>query len=353
MGRALAILAASLLAACGTTYSSTHGQPSDAGADTVDRPPLDLDTGFYAPPDVPAAPPPDVSPPPTDAGPGGPYPVVLVHGFAGFRDIGPINYFFNVGRDLRSRGETVFESEVAPFLPPEQRGPMLARFVDGVLRETGSARVILVAHSQGGLDARYVVSSLGYGDRVAAVVTISTPHRGTRLADLMTGAIPGITDGIINAVASVFGFTYNDARSRADLRTTLTAMSERNAETFNRQNPDDPRVRYFSWAGRSNRRDGARYCDGVVPNEPGVPDNAFTPLLPLVLFLERGDGREHVNDGLVEVRSARWGTFMGCIPADHFDEVGQIAHTRPNPESGFDHLAFYRDVVARLRRDGL
>jgi hypothetical protein len=28
----------------------------------------------------------------------------------------------------------------------------------------------------------------------------------------------------------------------------------------------------------------------------------------------------------VTVQSARWGTFIGCVPADHFDEVGQIAH---------------------------
>jgi triacylglycerol lipase len=56
---------------------------------------------------------------------------------------------------------------------------------------------------------------------------------------------------------------------------------------------------------------------------------------------------------MVTVRSAKWGRFMGCVPADHFDEVGQIAQTMPVRESGFDHLAFYRSIVATLERDGL
>ena len=35
------------------------------------------------------------------------------------------------------------------------------------------------------------------------------------------------------------------------------------------------------------------------------------------------------NDGLVTVTSATWGTFLGCIPADHLDEVGQLLGDAP------------------------
>jgi hypothetical protein len=28
-----------------------------------------------------------------------------------------------------------------------------------------------------------------------------------------------------------------------------------------------------------------------------------------------GFGNQHPNDGLVRVEDARWGTFLGCIPA--------------------------------------
>ncbi len=287
-------------------------------------------------------------------GRGPPYPIVLVHGFAGFRDIGPLNYYFRVADDLRARGEVVYESVVAPFASPAERAPMLGRYLDAVvLPQTGAARVVLIAHSQGGLDARYLVSTLGYGDRVAALVTVATPHQGTRIADAIGGAIPGVADGLLDAAATVLGFTYNEARSRADLRAALDALSERNADAFNRSNPNDPRVSYWSYAGRTNRRSGREQCgDAVIANEPSVPDNTTLALLPFATFLERGDPSMHVNDGMVEVRSARWGRFMGCVPADHFDEVGQIAHTLPNLESGFDHRVFYRDMVRRLRAEG-
>jgi len=287
------------------------------------------------------------------AGRGPPYPVVLVHGFAGFRDIGPVGYYFRVAGDLRGRGEVVFESAVAPFDSPAARAAMLARYLESeVLRRTGAARVILIAHSQGGLDARYLISSLGWGDRVAALVTVSTPHRGTRVADAIGGRVPGVSDGLLNAVATVFGFTYNEARSRADLRAALDGLGERNAVEFNRSNPDDPRVVYWSYAGRTNRRSGGEACSPAAIDNPRGVDNTALALLPFAGFLEQGDPAAHVNDGMVEVQSARWGRFMGCVPADHFDEVGQIAHLLPDLLSGFDHLAFYRDIVRRLRAEG-
>jgi triacylglycerol lipase len=278
---------------------------------------------------------------------------VLVHGFAGFRDIGPVGYYFRVADELRARGAVVFESAVAPFDSPAVRAGMLARYLEGtVLPRTRAARVVLIAHSQGGLDARYLISSLGWGDRVAALVTVATPHRGTRVADAIGGAVPGVSDGFVNAVATVFGFTYSEARARADLRAAFEGLSERNAEAFNRSNPDDPRVVYWSFAGRTNGRLGDEACSPAVIANPRRVDGAALPLLPFALFLEQGDPALHVNDGMVEVRSARWGRFMGCVPADHFDEVGQIARLVPDLLSGFDHLAFYRDIVRRLREAG-
>jgi triacylglycerol lipase len=54
---------------------------------------------------------------------------------------------------------------------------------------------------------------------------------------------------------------------------------------------------------------------------------------------------------MVSVQSARWGEFQGCVPADHFDEVGQIARTGAIA-SGFDHIAFYRRIVSDARAAG-
>ena len=42
----------------------------------------------------------------------------------------------------------------------------------------------------GGLDARYMIGQLGMADRVAALLTVTTPHRGSPYAD-WCGAPPG------------------------------------------------------------------------------------------------------------------------------------------------------------------
>ena len=43
--------------------------------------------------------------------------------------------------------------------------------------------VNLVAHSMGGLDARYLITHLNMAEQVRSLTTVSTPHRGTYLVD--------------------------------------------------------------------------------------------------------------------------------------------------------------------------
>jgi triacylglycerol lipase len=328
------------IAACGTTVSPHYGQHPDSGTDAhdVQQPTWDA--------------PPPVDVPPTEAavdapfGHGPPYPIILHHGFAGFRSIGPLNYFYNVASDLRARGEIVYEAEVAPFASSSDRAMQLARIVDQALADTHSAKVVIIAHSQGGLDARYLISSLHYGDRVALLATVATPHRGTYIADAVLSNSSSITTAILDAAVNALGFAIYDVHSMPDLQAALGSLSQANADAFNRQNPDDSRVVYWSWAGRTNQRTGDVQCSGArFPNDPSHTDLTNPVLEPFTLLLEQGDPVAHVNDGMVEVQSARWGYFMGCVPADHFDEVGQIAESGADPVSGFDHIAFYRTIV--------
>ena len=44
-------------------------------------------------------------------------------------------------------------------------------------------KVHVIAHSMGGLDARYMISRLGMEDRVLSLTTVGTPHRGSKYAD--------------------------------------------------------------------------------------------------------------------------------------------------------------------------
>jgi triacylglycerol lipase len=295
----------------------------------------------------------------SDAGdatrPAAAYPIVLLHGMGGFGElrVGPIGatYFRGVVQSLKAAGERdVFATEVTPYAPSEQRARELIPQLDEILRVTGAAKVNLIAHSQGGIDARLLASPTGlkYGDKIASIVTVSTPHRGSRIADLTLATTPGgPVDTAVNAFLGVLQRSVYDVDNDPAFRAQLRSISEAGMRSFNAQMLDAPGVHYESYAGRTNLRTGIGVCDGGdLPNEPTKLDAAGPELITSTLLLEVGLPLR-VNDGLVTVESAKWGTFVRCIPADHANEIGL------SPGVGFDHLAFYKDVVARLRARGL
>ena len=65
----------------------------------------------------------------------------------------------------------------------------LAEEVEAVVEETGYERIHVVAHSLGGLIARYYVTRLGGDERVHTLVTLGSPHSGTLLAHLAPTAL--------------------------------------------------------------------------------------------------------------------------------------------------------------------
>lgn len=288
---------------------------------------------------------------------GAPYPVVLAHGMAGWEKVGPVNYFFNIASDLRARGATVFESQVPPFESSAVRGSYLAAAIDDALKTTGACKVNLIAHSQGGLDGRYVISTMHYGSRVASLTTVSTPHLGTPIADAALGLVPGVTAEVIDAI---LGFLYGslahspgDAHIRASLQQFTRDNMRRN---FNPSNPNDLRVKYYSVAGRSAARVAAAECaGGLWTNSTRIDFLDPILVLPATVFSLTSPNplSPTPNDGLVSVESSRWGTFLGCYPADHLDEIGQILHLLPDAISGFNHKELYRRILEQLHRDGL
>jgi triacylglycerol lipase len=85
----------------------------------------------------------------------------------------------------------------------------------------------------GGLDSRYLISTLRYGDRIASLTTISTPHGGSAVADVILGELPGDADRALNAIADVFGATFSDVKGNSHLRAALEALAEASVDSFN------------------------------------------------------------------------------------------------------------------------
>jgi pimeloyl-ACP methyl ester carboxylesterase len=114
-------------------------------------------------------------------------PILLVHGLVDNRSI-----FARLQRTLRRRGfghvETVNLPLYAIDVPTAAR--LLGAVVTDVLGRTGYPQVHIVAHSLGGLVARYYVQRLAGDERVHTLVTLGTPHGGTRLAHLVPRVVP-------------------------------------------------------------------------------------------------------------------------------------------------------------------
>ena len=74
-----------------------------------------------------------------------------------------------------------------PFIAIPTTAPQIAAKIAQIERDTGASRVVIVAHSMGGLVARSYLRAHG-PSHVKRLVTIGTPYAGSMHAGLMSGA---------------------------------------------------------------------------------------------------------------------------------------------------------------------
>src|SRR5215204_7467307 len=109
-------------------------------------------------------------------------PILLVHGLGDNRSV-----FTLLRRSLRRRGFGRIRTVNYSLFPSDVRtaARSLGRAVQELCEQTGYERVHVVAHSLGGVIARYYVQRLGGDARVHTLVTLGAPHHGTRSAQLV------------------------------------------------------------------------------------------------------------------------------------------------------------------------
>ena len=118
-----------------------------------------------------------------DAG-GNRHPVILLHGFGMNRT----NWLW-LGSRLAARG--IGPLYGASYFSPQsvrRSAQGLRDFVEKVVVLEDAEKVDIVAHSLGGVVARYYIERLGGARRVGRLITIASPHRGTVLGRL--GLVP-------------------------------------------------------------------------------------------------------------------------------------------------------------------
>jgi triacylglycerol lipase len=275
------------------------------------------------------------------------YPVVLVHGIAmSDLNILGVDYFYGIKGALEDEGYTVFTTNQDCFNSTESRAKEVFNELLYIKATHPSyTKFNIIAHSQGALDARYMVSNLSAvvngkvvkgSDLVASLTSISGVHRGSPVADLVLGILPsGVSRDIAAGIVNLFyqAFFKNET---ADAKAAVIGLSTNYmVKTFNPNVPNVSGIYYQSYAGRIKT---------VTPT--------FIISTPLNLYINSIDGP---NDCMVSVNSAKWGNFRGeltgawwCGGLDHFMEIGHLFGVTP----GFSAPDFYVSVAGDLQKRG-
>lgn len=109
-------------------------------------------------------------------------PLLLIHGYQCNR-----GFWFWLRPRLEAAGWTVATHNLEPvWTDIDDYAQGIEQRIDEVLAATGAPQVILIGHSMGGLVLRAYLRRHGR-DKVAGIVTLGSPHQGTRLAQLGIG----------------------------------------------------------------------------------------------------------------------------------------------------------------------
>lgn len=109
-------------------------------------------------------------------------PLLLIHGYQCNRGT-----WFRLLPRLEAAGWCVATHNLEPVLADiDSYAEGIARRIDEVLAATGARQLILVGHSMGGLAVRAYLRRHGEA-KVARLITLATPHHGSRLGNLAVG----------------------------------------------------------------------------------------------------------------------------------------------------------------------
>lgn len=243
------------------------------------------------------------------------FPIILAHGVCRFDKIWSdalnidnsddesrdnLHYFKGIRTMLNKNGFIVHHSNVSWASDVDTRAEDLRKNVLKILQKENCAKVNIIAHSMGGLDARHMM----FNDRnsgkihrqIASLTTISTPHEGSPFADWGTDNLPKVIP-----VAQKLGL---DIKAFNDLRTDRCKEFGQNPDVVEFEEACEDSIRFQTYAGRQDFW------------------SVFNALKLSFYIIEK---KESDNDGLVSVASAKWREryFKGLLEnADHLNELG-------------------------------
>ncbi|HEX9062781.1 MAG TPA: alpha/beta fold hydrolase [Clostridia bacterium] len=216
------------------------------------------------------------------------YPIILIHG-SGFRDYKYLNYWGRIPKALEAEGADIYYGGQDSWGAIEHNANIIKNNILNAMLKTGSEKVNLIAHSKGGLEARYMICELGMDQAIASLTTISTPHHGSKTIDIFYN----FPASLYKFVAFFVNFYFKIlGDKKPDFYTASRQLSTYHCEKFNENFPNSRSIHYQSYSS-------------VMKNSFS---DIFMTIPHFVVKLIEGD-----NDGLVTPNSAKWGDFKGLI----------------------------------------
>ena len=267
------------------------------------------------------------------------YPILLVHGM-GFRDHKYLNYWGRIPRKLTENGAKIYYGWQDSAASVENNAAVVLENLNKALADSGAEKVNIIAHSKGGLEARYIASSMGQSSKIASITTINTPHNGSLTVDNLM-KMPGFLIKAAACAANVWMRLLGD--KHPDALSCFRQFTTSESERFNRENPDIDGIFYQSFGFKMK--------------------NAFSDITMLIPYLVvkhyEGD-----NDGLLAERAVKWTNYRGMHVSStnrgisHADEVDirrmRFSHKTTEKENEVSDITqFYICIVNELKNKGL
>lgn len=262
------------------------------------------------------------------------YPVMLVHGIF-FRDWQIFNYWGRIPNELIKNGAKIYYGSQQSATSIVKSAEELKEQILKAIEDSGYEKINIIAHSKGGLDARYAISCLGMDKYVASLTTINTPHMGCAFVDFI---LHKVSKKIIQFISKRYNTVFKKLGDiNPDFYSGLCDLTVEKCTAFNEEVLDKETILY--------------QC---VMSKMKSPFSAGFPLNIGYLFAKHFGGD---NDGLVTINSAKYGerelleivTVKGRRGVSHGDMIDLM---RENIK-GFDVREFYVHLVKNLKENNL
>jgi len=256
------------------------------------------------------------------------YPIVFVHGVNTNSD--SVNFAIKLMDRLEENGAKTYRTFVTAWDSTHNKGVQWRAEVLRILAISGASKINVIAHSNGVIYARYAVTNLGLGNKIASMTLMCGPNRGTEAADIALKILPTWVEPVADQLfAWIFPADVNGSISQNAYDLTTSYMQN----VFNPNTPDVAGIYYQSY--------GAKIKFAAL-------NSILEPLWLLILPFGGA------NDGIIPTYSAPWTNFKGILTGawwgnglDHLDIIS--GETR----SGWGSDDFFINIAIDLKSKGL